>query len=177
MFLRTGDLDPNVPWFAPKDPSDSCLSPPHALTALSGFNSTVCVRGLEPNTQYEVRVCWPATTPGDYTFETNAEGGWIRVLVKSAGVLKPGLDPLVYYQHRYDLILESTYFGVIPQSAVPVIGACLIYLWIALQFGVPYFLKIFIELRPKPDAEGDKTATGTHNYNLRSKTPKSKKIN
>ncbi|KAJ3254270.1 40S ribosomal protein S3 [Chytriomyces hyalinus] len=136
LFIRTSADPRSEAWLSPAG-NTGCMVPPFASVTLDGPASEVCLRGLTVDTQYELRVCWPATTPGDYVITADAEKGVVRVSVNSSGILSPGRDPVLYNQHRYHLILESTLLGVIPHSALPVVGLCLIVLAIALTVIAP----------------------------------------
>ncbi|KAJ3237338.1 40S ribosomal protein S3 [Chytriomyces hyalinus] len=136
LFVRTSADPRSEAWLSPAG-NTGCMVPPFASVTLDGSASEVCLRGLTVDTQYELRVCWPATTPGDYVITADAEKGVVRVSVNSSGILSPGRDPVLYNQHRYHLILESTLLGVIPYSALPVVGLCLIVLAIALTVIAP----------------------------------------
>ncbi|KAJ3200037.1 40S ribosomal protein S3 [Entophlyctis luteolus] len=73
------------------------------------------------------------------------QAGTVNIIVKSSGVLMPGLDPDQYYNHSYHLVLESTLFGVLPYSAIPVIVICTMVAYVACAIGVPFVHKMILE--------------------------------
>ncbi|KAI8614831.1 hypothetical protein BC830DRAFT_1125492 [Chytriomyces sp. MP71] len=142
-LVRTGASD--QPWLLGPQPHDGCLVPPFAKITLNGTSSSVCLRGLQPRASYEVRVCWPATTPGDYALIADPATGTLHTSVVSSGVLMPGLDASLYNTHMYHLILESTAMGVVPFSAIPVLVLCLVLLVVVLRWGVPLVEGLILE--------------------------------
>ncbi|KAI8842631.1 hypothetical protein BJ741DRAFT_591475, partial [Chytriomyces cf. hyalinus JEL632] len=152
LFIRTSADPHSEAWLNPGG-NTGCMVPPFASVTLDGSVSEVCLRGLTVDTQYELRVCWPATTPGDFVITTDAEKGLVRVSVNSSGVLSPGRDPILYNHHRYHLILESTLFGVLPYSALPVVGLCLIVLAIALTVIAPAVDGLIVSVGCKEEAD------------------------
>jgi hypothetical protein len=116
-----------------------CINPPYGARILTG-NQTVILQGLESYTQYEIRVCWPASNPADYyiTYDGNDS---IQIRVIPSGVRMPVRRAEAEELHTYELsefitynpscllicaVIESTLFGVIPLSSLRVIGLCLL---------------------------------------------------
>lgn len=102
-----------------------CISPPYTARILSG-NQTVSLRGLQPHSQYEVRVCWSATNPADYSIRYDDIDDSIKIEVIPSGVRMPLKRDEVDESFVYELIIESTLFGVLPLSSLRVIGLCLL---------------------------------------------------
>lgn len=115
--------------------------------------------GLQPASQYEVRVSYPATVPSafDLQFHTAPSGRRLRnveklvFLTDEQGLVRGAAQPLVRVTPLrtgvplvpsppqpvpYSIVLEAMPLGV-PHSSWPLIGAVLLLLPLALRWGVP----------------------------------------
>ncbi|GAO47934.1 hypothetical protein SAICODRAFT_9643 [Saitoella complicata NRRL Y-17804] len=93
-----------------------------------------------PGTRYEVRVCWPATTPTDFHFSlSNNEALRIQAIPSYRSYLPtyslspPPLD--------FDIILDPFLWGMIPRSLLGTLG------WVVAVVGVSVWVSVRVVWR------------------------------
>ncbi|KAJ1569327.1 hypothetical protein HK405_006628 [Cladochytrium tenue] len=120
----------------------ACLQPPFASCVLHG-NQTVALRGLAPGSLYELRVCWPASTPADYALVTDSSMGTVNVVIAPTGVL-PQNTATHGEDYVYELVLEATLLnGLVPAplSSIRVVAVATVVLAVMLLYLVPSVAK------------------------------------